>query len=91
MKIKRLYKTGWTVIVCLAAAMFFAIMPALAGSGENEGDVLVVGIPVDRCPLFYTDPDTGEAVGIGVDLMRSAAQGAGYTPAFCPVGEETLK
>lgn len=91
MKIKRLYKTGWIVIVCLAAAMFFAIMPALAGSGENEGDVLVVGIPVDRCPLFYTDPNTGEAVGIGVDLMRSAAQGAGYTPAFCPVGEETLK
>ena len=91
MKIKRLYKTGWTVIVCLAAAMLFAIMPALAGSGENEGDVLVVGIPVDRCPLFYTDPDTGEAVGIGVDLMRSVAQGAGYTPEFCPVGEETLK
>ena len=91
MKIKRLYKTGWTVIVCLAAAMLFAIMPALAGSGENEGDVLVVGIPVDRFPLFYTDPNTGEAVGIGVDLMRTAAENAGYKTVFKSIGDKTLR
>ena len=71
--------------------MSFAFIPANAVSGETEEAALVVGIPVDRCPIFYEDPVTGEAVGIGVDLMRSAAQEAGFTPVFRPIGEETLK
>ena len=91
MKTKRLYKTGRIAIACMIFVMSFAFIPANAVSGETEEAALVVGIPVDRCPIFYEDPVTGEAVGIGVDLMRSAAQEAGFTPVFRPIGEETLK
>ena len=40
----------------------------------------MVGVPNDRCPVFYVD--NGELVGIGVDLMRDAAKEAGYVPAY---------
>ena len=59
--------------------------------GETSGDVLTVGVPVDRCPVFYLDAATGEITGIGVDLMRSAADNAGYTVSFQAIGEATLK
>ncbi|MBQ9008636.1 MAG: EAL domain-containing protein, partial [Clostridia bacterium] len=52
---------------------------------------LTVGIATNRCPIFYVDSGTGEPVGIGVDLMRFAAEAAGYSVSFKPIGEETLK
>ena len=48
-------------------------------------------MPSDRCPIFYADARTGEPAGIGVDLMRIAAENAGYNPAFRFIGEVTLK
>ena len=66
-------------------------MPALAAAGENEDSALTVGVPVDRCPVFYLDADTGEIVGIGVDLMRAVAENAGYDVSFIRVKEATLK
>ena len=66
-------------------------MPAMAASGGSDGEKLTVGIPVDRCPIFYVDADTGEAVGIGVELMCTAAEAAGYAASFQPIGEKTLK
>ena len=78
-------------LLCLIIAASFAVMPAFAASGESVGEKLTVGIPVDRCPIFYPDADTGEAVGIGVDLMRYAAEAAGYTALFRPIQEKTLK
>lgn len=78
-------------LLCVIIAMSFVSMPSITASGERDGEQLIVGIPEDRCPIFYTDPDTGEAVGIGVELMRSAAKAAGYSVSFRPVAEETLK
>lgn len=51
----------------------------------------MVGVPADRCPVFYQDADTGEIVGIGVDLMRAVAENAGYDVSFICVEEPTLK
>lgn len=58
-------------------------------SGES-GEKLTVGVPVDRCPVFYLD-DQGIVVGIGADLMILAAGNAGYTVTFRPITEKTLK
>ena len=77
------------IVICLTMAIPCCIMPALAAAGE--GHALTVGVPVDRCPVFYQDTDTGELVGIGVDLMRSAAENAGYDVSFVRIEEATLK
>lgn len=66
-------------------------MPALAESGEGAGEVLTVGVPTDRCPVFYQDAESGKIMGIGADLMRTAAESAGYTVSFERIGEQTLK
>ena len=65
-------------VICFTIALSCFIMPTLAAAGENEDNALTVGVPVDRCPVFYLDIDTGEVVGIGVDLMRAVAENAGY-------------
>ena len=78
-------------VICLTITLSCFIMPALAAAGENENNALTVGVPVDRCPVFYLDVDTGEIVGIGVDLMRAVAENAGYDVSFIRVKEATLK
>ena len=77
--------------VFLAAAAFcLASPPVLAG--PTDGQTLVVGVPKNRCPLFYSDPKTGKPTGIGVDLMKAAADQAGFSGvAFRFLGEATLK
>ena len=79
----------------MAAIFFIAVTLSLAvllpALGEVGGDVLTVGVPVDRCPVFYLDASTGEITGIGVDLMRTAAENAGYAVSFRSIQEETLK
>ena len=60
-------------------------------SSSTAVEVLKVGVPDDRCPIFYRDDKTGEIAGIGVDLMRSAAEDAGYSVTFCAIKETTLK
>ena len=47
-------------------------LPVLAETGDNGERVLTVGVPVDRCPVFYVDDDTGEIVGIGVETAEQA-------------------
>ena len=76
--------------ICLCLLL---IVPChvLAENGEAKGDVLTVGVPVDRCPVFYEDPASGELVGIGVDLMRTVAENAGYAVTFLRIEKETLK
>ena len=78
-------------VICFAVALSCFIMPALAAEGENKDHALTVGVPVDRCPVFYQDSATGEIVGIGVDLMRAAAENAGYDASFIRIKEATLK
>ena len=51
------------ILVCTLAALLCAA-PASPALGE-DGDALTVGVPVDRCPMFYQDASTGELVGIG--------------------------
>ena len=79
------------LLLCIIAGVSFLILPAAAVSGEKEDDALTVGVPADRCPIFYADPETRELVGIGIDLMRDAASEAGYTVQFRTIEEETLK
>ena len=88
MRVRKLLKPK---VLILVAVVICLIMPALAVTGENADNVLVVGVPVDRCPVFYLDTDTGEIVGIGADLMRTVAENAGYDVSFIRVREATLK
>lgn len=78
-------------VICLTIALSCFSLPVLATTGENEDNALMVGVPADRCPVFYQDADTGEIVGIGVDLMRAVAENAGYDVSFICVEEPTLK
>ena len=64
---------------------------ASADTGNNDADTLSIGVPADRCPVFYLDPETKETVGIGVDLMRAAAEEAGYSASFKVITEKTNK
>ena len=91
MREKRLLKCLFAFLLCVLLVLPIAAMPALAADGENSGDTLIVGVPVDRCPVFYQDPDTREITGIGVNLMQAAAGAAGYNAVFRIVGEPTLK
>ena len=77
--------------VFLAVAFSCLILPVPAATGENGENALIVGVPADRCPVFYRNADTGEIVGIGVDLMRAVAESAGYDVSFVCVEEPTLK
>ena len=80
-----------TTVTCLTIALSCFILPALAAASENENNSLTVGVPTDRCPVFYQDSNTGEIVGIGVDLTRTAAENAGYSVSFVRIKEATLK
>jgi len=89
MREKRLLKCLFAFLLCAILALPLAAAPALAAAGE--GDTLTVGVPADRCPVFYRDPATKEITGIGVDLMQAAARAAGYTAVFREIGEVSLK
>ncbi|MBR2208505.1 MAG: EAL domain-containing protein [Synergistaceae bacterium] len=58
---------------------------------DSASEVLTVGVPANRCPIFYKDSDTDEIAGIGVDLILSAAKEAGYSVKFKAIEEKTLK
>ena len=87
----RMIKRFVTFLICIFVILSCSTVPILAASGEQAGDTLIVGVPVDRCPVFYQDANTAEIVGIGVDLMRAAAAEAGYSVNFRAIKEETLK
>ncbi|MBQ1506930.1 MAG: EAL domain-containing protein [Ruminococcus sp.] len=90
MKEPQLFKRIFTTLFCLLFALSCAL-PSYALSEEKGGEALTVGVPTDRCPIFYTDPDSGEIIGIGAELMRSAAENAGYEVTLKAIKEETLK
>ncbi|ETP72823.1 EAL domain-containing protein [Lachnospiraceae bacterium JC7] len=77
-----------TVFICAIMALGF-ISEALAADVKKE--ILRVGVPTDRCPVFYRDPETDEITGIGADLIYAAAENAGYEAEFVQIKEETLK
>ena len=49
---------------------------------SEDDDTLIVGVPADRCPIFYEVGQSHEVIGIGPDLMRIAAKEAGYNVDF---------
>lgn len=77
------------LITCAVALSCIAPLPHAFGAANR--DTLTVGVPKDRCPVFYQDAGTGEVVGIGVDLMRIVADASGYDASFVTVEEDTLK
>ncbi len=93
MKIIKSAERTLRALFFVTIALFCAAVPAFAASeGSISGrDALTVGVPADRCPVFYIDADTGELTEIGVDLMRFAADKAGYDVTFRVIGEGTLK
>lgn len=82
----RLFKRLLAAFICVAAALCF-----LAPCRAFADDLLTVGVPIDRCPLLYWDSQEEQVTGIGVDLMRTAAEEAGYTVRFEPITEDNLK
>ena len=88
---KRVQGRNWILIPVFLFAVLLGILPVKAYFEEAGTEVLTVGVPSDRCPVFYEDPDTGEVIGIGADLMRAAAENAGYEVSFIPIAEATLK
>ena len=79
-----------TLLLCLITALCF-VVPVSAETGAPHPEEIKIGVPTDRCPVFYTDAADNDIVGIGVDLMRYAAQEAGYTAVFVPLKESNLK
>ncbi len=86
-------KVSWVLIafVCLIFAVTVFSMPSCKAEGNTAGDTLMVGVPTDRCPVFYVDEDSGKITGIGVDLMRTAAEASGYNVIFKAIKEDSLK
>lgn len=90
MKTLLLYKKHISIMIFFIIALFCSV-PASADTGENNAKNITVGVPADRCPMFYIDEDTGYVVGIGADLMRFAAEKSGYTANITPIKESTIK
>lgn len=80
------------MIILMCIFLFFSmIMFAKAQSDTDVEDELVIGIPTDRCPIFFADSNSGRLEGIGVDLISTAAAEVGYYAVFKPITEKTLK
>lgn len=87
----RISKRFLAFLFCLLVALSCSFTTVRAASGQPGGETLTVGVPGNRCPVFYQDPETNEIVGIGVDLMRSVAAKSGFHVTFRFVEEKTLK
>lgn len=90
MKSKRIYTTISIALFFLVIYLGVFLTPVYASS-DSPATEFTVGVPVDRCPMFYIDKDNGKIAGIGVDLMESAAKEAGFNVAFKAISESNLK
>ena len=61
-----------TALSCVAPKVFADSAP------DSDKATLVVGIPTERCPVFYFNEEENEYQGIGIDLLYLAAENAGY-------------
>jgi len=80
-------KLHMSVFVFLSIFSLFVYTPL--HSAASETDAIVVGVPVDRCPVIYED--NGKITGIGVDLITEAAKMADIKITVKPLVGETLK
>ena len=81
------------IIVLLLISLVIASLfnGAVLATDLSASETIIVGVPSDRCPIFYTDDSSKNIVGIGIDLMRLAAKNAGYSVDFRVIEESTLK
>ena len=77
-----------TVMLCVSMALF-AFLPGV--SAEEGKDVVVIGVPANRPPIFYIDEEDDQVTGIGIDLMAVACEKAGLVPKFVSITEDDLK
>ncbi|MCR5723893.1 MAG: EAL domain-containing protein [Treponema sp.] len=71
--------------------VFFLCTASLSAAAETSLTPLTVGVPADRCPIFYKEHNSDTVTGIGIDLMRIAAERAGFAPTFRYIEEENVK
>ncbi|MBR1627958.1 MAG: response regulator, partial [Lachnospiraceae bacterium] len=91
--------SGFEVFVAagVALSVVFGFILALLfvepvfGANLKDKQKIVVGVPADRSPVFYVDPNSKDIVGIGVDLMRAVVEEERYEVSFVPTKEPTLK
>lgn len=84
-------KCFFIYIFCIAVTFSLVITPPASVFGNESTESITIGVPSDRCPVFYPEEKTKEPAGIGVDLMREAAENAGYNVSFVFTKEPTLK
>ncbi|SFB68060.1 EAL domain-containing protein [Ruminococcus albus] len=89
-KLYKKYIMCLIAIITVFTVMLTSVSPFRVCADGNIRKI-TVGVPADRCPIFYCDKETGEVVGIGVDLMRIASEEAGFDASFKVIGESTLK
>ena len=89
MKPERITLRLLAAVLCLILTLSCTVS-AFAAAKEKD-NTLTVGVPADRCPVFYIDSETDEITGIGADLMRVAAENSGYKVEFRKIKEATLK
>ena len=80
----------YTALISTFTVLCFAVQNYNVATA-SDAEKLVVGVPADRCPVFYVDEETGEEVGIGVDLIKLAAKKAGYEVEIRTITENDLK
>ena len=91
LKKTQIFNKTLAALLCVMLTLAFALPLQASAEGTAAGTPLKIGVFADRCPVFYPDPDTGEVIGIGADIMRTAAGEAGYAVIFMQVEEPTLK
>ena len=89
MKIKRKILRLFICFLCIF--LFSFCFSNAKVNAEDNLEELKVGVPVDRCPIFYIDKDSKNITGIGVDLMKVAAENSGYKLTFIAMKEATIK
>ena len=85
-------KSVWHFIIFVLT--IFVVCFSLASNSvkaEDNKEELIVGVPINRCPMFYVDNNSDEVIGIGIDLMKIAAENAGYKVSFTIIKEATIK
>ena len=78
-------------LLCMIVVLICFFASAISATEKKDGETLTVGVPANRCPIFYRNAKTNEITGIGIDLMRFAAAKAGYQVTFRFVEEKNLK
>ena len=83
------------IVLMLLGCSIFLFRDSICESKKSaaalqEQRSITVGVPTDRCPVFYID-DSNKIVGIGAELMKAAALEAGLEVSFKSLDGLTLK